>query len=175
MPQLQILLPILQRHLLSLNPFEQLIEINRLLVVIGNPCPQGLDHILLVRTPSQHDRLEGPVLAGHPLQLLHQLNPVHVRHMQITQHQADLQVFAVTGNGLLARFTGNAAIAARLQKLAKFFNNQRLIINHEDFYCRGEFVHAPLHARSTADRSCTKATGRTTINLKSRRTFRLCT
>jgi hypothetical protein len=35
-----------------------------------------------------------------------------------------------------------------LKKLAKLFNNQRLIVHHEDFYSRCKLVHEQLLAGS---------------------------
>ncbi|MNC49265.1 hypothetical protein D3C75_984330 [compost metagenome] len=63
MPQLQVLVPLLQGHFLPLQTFEQLIQIDRFLVIVGHASAQSLDHILLVSAPGEHDRLERPVLA----------------------------------------------------------------------------------------------------------------
>lgn len=73
---------------------EQLLQVNRLLIVIGNPGTQSLDHILLVRAPGEHDRFECPMLAGQPLQFLDQLDAVQPGHVQIAEHQADVHVFS---------------------------------------------------------------------------------
>ncbi|MNP80843.1 hypothetical protein D3C76_1790470 [compost metagenome] len=67
MPQLQLLLPLLQGCLLALQTLQQFIEVDRFLVVVRNPGPQRLDHILLVGSPSEHDRFERSVLARHTL------------------------------------------------------------------------------------------------------------
>jgi len=79
-------LSFLQGRFLALEAFEQFIEVDRLLVVIGDTRTQGLDHILLVGAPGEHDRFERTMFTGDPLQRLHQLDAVHVRHMQVTQH-----------------------------------------------------------------------------------------
>lgn len=79
-------MPFLQGRFLALEAFKQFIEVDRLLVVIGDARTQGLDHILLVGATGEHDRFERAMLAGDPLQRLDQLDAVHVRHMQVTQH-----------------------------------------------------------------------------------------
>lgn len=145
-PQVQLFLPLLQRRFLALQAFEQFIEVDRLLVVIRDPCAQGLDHILLVGTPGEHDRLERTLLVRHFLHGLHQFDAIHVRHMQVAQHQADLGVFAEALQGVSAGLTGDAAVTAGFKKFAEFFHDQRLIVDHEHFYRRGKLVHALLHA-----------------------------
>ncbi|MNN29283.1 hypothetical protein D3C81_1428810 [compost metagenome] len=145
MPQLQILLPLLQRRLLTPHPVEQLIQINRLLIIIGNPGTQCLDHILLVGTPSEHDRLEHPTLARQTLQRLNQLNAIHVRHVQITQHQTDFRVLTETLDRLQTGFARHTAITIAFKKLAQLLHDQRLIVDHEDFYRRRKLVHVLLH------------------------------
>ncbi|MNX66304.1 hypothetical protein D3C86_973930 [compost metagenome] len=154
MPQLQRLLPLMQSHLLTLQTFKQLMQVNRLLVVIGNPGTQGLDHILLVRLPGQHDRFKRAMLAGQPLKLLNQLNPVQARHVQIAEHQTDVGVVIESFDGLMAGLARHTTVTVALKKFAEFFNDQGLVIDHKDFYCRGTLVHVQLPARSKADRSC---------------------
>ena len=152
MPQLQRLVPLLQYHFLALHAFEQFIQINRLLVVIGKAGAQRLDHILLARLPGEHDRLESPMLAGQLLQLLDHLDAVQARHMQIAEHQADFRVLVETFDRLMAGFAGNATVAAVLKKFAKFCNDLGLIVDHKDFYCRSTLVHVQLPARPRTDR-----------------------
>lgn len=79
-------MPFLQRRFLALEAFEQFIEVDRLLVVIGDARTQGFDHILFVGTTGEHDRFERTMFAGDPLQRLDQFDAVHVRHVQVTQH-----------------------------------------------------------------------------------------
>ncbi|MNT85835.1 hypothetical protein D3C72_2260480 [compost metagenome] len=61
--------------------------------------------------------------------------------MQIAQHQADVGVFVESLDGLLTGPTRHTAVTAVLKKLAKFFNDQWLIVDHKDFYCRGRLFH----------------------------------
>ena len=96
MPQVQLLLPFLQRHFLTLQAFEQFVEVDGLLVVIRNARSQRLDHVLLVSLAGQHDRFERPLAPGNTLHGLHQLDAIHVRHMQVAQHQANFSILAET-------------------------------------------------------------------------------
>ena len=116
------------------------------MIVIGNPGTQRLDHILFVGATGQHDRLEGALFAGDALQLLDQFDAVHVRHVQIAQHQADLDVFTKPRNGLRAGMAWHATVTAAFEEFAQLFHNQRLIVDHEHFHLRGKLVHALLHA-----------------------------
>ena len=136
---------LLQGRFLTFHAFEQFIQLDRLLVVVGNPGTQGLDHVLFVGAPREHDRFEHPVFAADALQLLHQLDAIHVRHMQVAQHQTDFGVFTETLDRLSAGFTRHTAVPAAFEKLAQFFDDQRLIIDHEHFYRRRKLVHEPLH------------------------------
>jgi hypothetical protein len=68
--------------------------------------------------------------------------------VQVTQHQPDIGVIGKTLDRFLTGATGYALITTALEKLAKFFHDQRLIINDKDFYCRGELVHVLLHANA---------------------------
>ncbi|MNT27716.1 hypothetical protein D3C72_1633570 [compost metagenome] len=121
--QLLVLVLFLQDHFLTLQPFEQLIQINRLLVIVGNPGAQRLDHVLLVGAAGEHDRFECTMLARQSLQLLHQLDPVHARHVQIAQHQTDIEVLLETLDGLMAGLARNTAVTLALQKFTQFFND----------------------------------------------------
>ena len=148
MPQLQVLLPLLQGCFLALQAFEQFVEVDRFLVIVRDPGPQRLDHILLVGSPGEHDRFERSMLARHPLQRMHQLDAIEVRHVQVTEHQADVGVLAEALDGLLAGPTGNADVTAAFQEFAEFFNNQRFVVDHQYFYRRCGLVHSPLHVQA---------------------------
>src|SRR3546814_8897088 len=56
------------------------------------------------------DVCSSDLLARKTLQFLHQLDTVHVRHVQIAQHQADGGVFDKLLDGLLAGFARHATV-----------------------------------------------------------------
>ncbi|MNE51903.1 hypothetical protein D3C80_1465520 [compost metagenome] len=107
------------------------------------------------------------------MQLLHQLKTVHAGHVQVQQHQTDIEVFAETPDRLITRFAGNTTVTFALQKLAKLFNDQWRIVDHKDFYCRSKLAHVQLPVRPKVDPSLTDS--QRLYSLKSRRSFRLCT
>ncbi len=142
---LAVFLPLVQRLDLQLHTFEQFFQINRLLVVIGDARPKGLDDVFFLGLAGQHDGLEQMRLAASHLHRFDHLDPVHAGHFQIAKHDTDGAVGAETLNGLKARIATHTLIAAALQKFAEFFNNRGLVIDHQNF---GErvVIHRQLHA-----------------------------
>ena len=104
------------------------------MIVVGDPATQRFDHVLFVGTTGQEDAFKQPFFARKFLQVLGQFDAIHVGHVQITQHQTDLRVVLEIFERLTARCTWHAAVTAALQKLAEFFDNQRLVIDHHYFY-----------------------------------------
>lgn len=86
------------------------------------------------------------MLARDVLHGLDQFDPIHVRHVQVAQHQANLRVFSEALQGMAAGFARDAAIAAIFDKFTKLLDDQWLIVDHEHFYSRSELVHTLLHA-----------------------------
>ena len=74
------------------------------------------------------------MFAGQFLQLLGQFDAVHVGHVQVAEHQADLRVGHKRINGFTGCIARHATVTAAFQKLAQFFDNQRLIVDYEHFY-----------------------------------------
>ena len=89
MAQLIALVAFTQNGFLTLDALKQLIEVDRLLIVVGDTDTQGLDHILFVGTTGQQDGFKGALLARQFLQVLGQFDAVHVGHVQVAQHQTD--------------------------------------------------------------------------------------
>ncbi|MCY1461794.1 hypothetical protein D9M71_794900 [compost metagenome] len=95
------------------------------------------------------------MFAAQALQLLDHLNAVQARHVQIAEDQADVRILLEMFDRLMAGFAGNAAVAVALKKFAKFYDDQGLIVDHKDFYCRSTLVHVQLPARPRTDRPIT--------------------
>ncbi|MNV86078.1 hypothetical protein D3C71_1800820 [compost metagenome] len=67
---LDTLLLLLHCSLLSLNAFEQFIQVYGFLVVVGKAFAQGSDHILLVGLAGEHDGFENSLMASDNFQRL---------------------------------------------------------------------------------------------------------
>ncbi|MNP23506.1 hypothetical protein D3C76_1162180 [compost metagenome] len=114
---LEALVSLRQYRLLALDTFEQFIEVDGLLIVIGKALAQGPDHILFIGLPCEHDGFERAVFTGDLLQCLNQFDAIEPWHMQVTEHQVDVQVVAKLHQGLLAGMAGHAVVTVALQKL----------------------------------------------------------
>ena len=152
MAELDAFHPFAQLLFLTLDAFKQFIEVDRFLVVIRDADAQGFDHILFVGAAGQQDAFEQALFTGVLLQVLGEFDAIHVRHVQVTQHQTDCRVCVEALNGFTARLTGHAPVATAFQKLAEFFDDQGLVVDHQYFYERAELVHAVLHAWQACSR-----------------------
>ena len=65
-----------QRLLLASHAFEQLLQVDGLLVVIGEPFPQGADDVLLLGLSGQHDRFEHALATGEFLERMDHLDAI---------------------------------------------------------------------------------------------------
>ena len=59
-----------QNGFLTLDALKQLIEVDRLLIVVGDADTQGFDHILFIGATGQQDAFKGALFAGQFLQML---------------------------------------------------------------------------------------------------------
>ncbi|MNR07026.1 hypothetical protein D3C85_1231270 [compost metagenome] len=72
----EALVPFAEHRLLALDAFEQFIEVDGLLIVVGKAFAQGLDHVLLVGLASEQDGFEDAVFAGDFLECLYQFDAI---------------------------------------------------------------------------------------------------
>ena len=132
----QAALALLQRDLLALQAFEQFVKVDRFLVIVGDTGAQGADHVFFLGPAGEQDGLEQMLLAADQLHGLDQLDAVHAGHVQVAQDQPDVGRIAKPLDGFAAVGAGHAEITMAFEKLTELFDNQRLIVDHQNLYRR---------------------------------------
>lgn len=142
---LRILQALVAMALKALDGEQYFFQINRFLMVVGNAGAHGCDHVAALTLAGENDRLENTFASAQALQLLNQLQAVEPGHVQVAKDNTDGRVLLKQLDGVLCRVTDLTRITASTEVLAKFVNDNWVIVDDEKF-CRPVMQSHVVHS-----------------------------